>query len=90
MSIVPTNTPLEVEAYFENRDAGFLALGQKAVIKLDSFPAERFGALNGTITFVSKDARKIPPESKWVYATRIDMQANSIKFGKKLITYRLV
>ena len=56
LHIVPNENRFEVEAIFSNSDIGFLELGQKANIKLDAFPAERFGSVRGAITNVSADA----------------------------------
>jgi hemolysin D len=72
MSIVPVDTKLEFEAFFENRDIGFLEPGQKTFIKLDAFPSERFGVVNGKVLTVGADARKLKKDSDdWVYAIQI-------------------
>jgi hemolysin D len=56
MTIVPTESRLEVEALILNRDIAFVESGQHAVIKLDAFPFTRYGSLSGTIRHVSHDA----------------------------------
>ncbi|MDK4715915.1 HlyD family type I secretion periplasmic adaptor subunit [Rhizobium sp. CNPSo 4039] len=56
MRIVPDNTPLEIEAYAENKDIGFVHEGQQAIIKIESFPFTRYGTLNGTVTSVARDS----------------------------------
>lgn len=71
MSIVPANTDLEIEAFFDNRDIGFLQPGQKAFIKFDAFPAERFGVVGGKVSGVGSDAREDTATKKWVYAVRL-------------------
>jgi hemolysin D len=60
MAIVPDEQDLEIEAFFENRDAGFLQAGQQVFVKLDAFPSERFGFVTGTILSVGADARRSP------------------------------
>ncbi len=55
LEIVPDDT-LEVEARLENKDIGFVEVGQPAVIKVDAFPYTRFGYLRGTVDEVSNDA----------------------------------
>ncbi len=56
MRIVPDDASLEIEAYVENKDIGFVKVGQDAIIKVESFPFTRFGTLDGTVTHVSHDA----------------------------------
>ncbi|MBA8879535.1 HlyD family type I secretion periplasmic adaptor subunit [Phyllobacterium myrsinacearum] len=56
MRIVPSNSTLEIEAYLPNRDIGFVAAGQPAVIKVEAFPFTRFGIIEGKVTRVATDA----------------------------------
>jgi hemolysin D len=59
MRVVPQDQGFEIEAIFPNTDVGFLAVGQRANVKLDAFPSERFGALEGSINSVSADAVEV-------------------------------
>lgn len=56
MRIVPDGVGLEIEAYLVNRDVGFVKLGQKAVIKVESLPFTRYGTINATLTNIASDA----------------------------------
>ncbi len=56
MRIVPSGTSLEIEAYLENKDIGFVKPGQKAEVKVEAFPFTRYGTLEATVTRVSTDA----------------------------------
>jgi membrane fusion protein, hemolysin D len=56
MRIVPSGSSLEIEAYLENKDIGFVAVGQSAVVKVESFPFIRYGSIDATVTRVSRDA----------------------------------
>ncbi|MGY5810054.1 HlyD family type I secretion periplasmic adaptor subunit [Rhizobium sp. LEGMi198b] len=56
MRIVPDNAPLEIEAYAENKDIGFLREGQEAIIKIESFPFTRYGTIKGTVNRVARDS----------------------------------
>lgn len=56
MRIVPDDTILEIEAYVENKDIGFIKVGQDAIIKVESFPFTRFGTIDAAVTHVSHDA----------------------------------
>lgn len=59
LRIVPEEQAFEVEAIFPNIDVGFLEVGQDANIKLDAYPAERFGALHGVVSNVSADSIEV-------------------------------
>lgn len=56
MRIVPVDAALEVTATIPNRDIGFVAEGQEAVVKLDAFNYLRYGTLKGTVVGLSADA----------------------------------
>ena len=56
MRIVPADAALEIEAYLENKDIGFVKLGQEAQVKIESFPFTRYGSLSAKVTRISKDA----------------------------------
>ncbi|ANP90265.1 hypothetical protein BA011_40380 (plasmid) [Rhizobium leguminosarum] len=56
MRIVPDNVSLEIEAYAENKDIGFLREGQEAIIKVESFPFTHYGTLDGTVSRVARDS----------------------------------
>lgn len=56
MRIVPSDAALEIEAYLENKDIGFVKLGQEAQVKIESFPFTRYGSLSATVTRISTDA----------------------------------
>ncbi|HTC50970.1 MAG TPA: HlyD family type I secretion periplasmic adaptor subunit [Steroidobacteraceae bacterium] len=55
LEIVPDDA-LEVEARLENKDIGFVEVGQSAIVKVDAFPYTRFGYLQGTVVDISNDA----------------------------------
>ncbi len=56
VTIVPKGTPLVVEASLSNEDIGFVKVGQRADIKIDSFPFQKYGSIGGTLVWVSPDA----------------------------------
>lgn len=56
MSIVPTDSHVEIEAMISNRDIGFVRVGQEAAIKVDTFNFTQYGLLQGHILTVSQDA----------------------------------
>ena len=54
--IVPDNAELIVEAVVQNKDVGFIEVGQQVVIKIDTYSFQRYGYLNGTVESISPDA----------------------------------
>lgn len=55
MVIVPDHPGLEVEAVIENRDIGFVEVGQRARVKIDTFNFTRYGIIDGTVERISRD-----------------------------------
>ena len=53
---MPDGEALVVEALVLNKDAGFVQLGDRAVIKLEAYPFTRYGTLSGQVVQVSPDA----------------------------------
>ncbi|MEY4516410.1 MAG: hypothetical protein RL180_756 [Pseudomonadota bacterium] len=56
MAIVPDNAMVEVDALVENKDIGFVKVGQDAAVKIDTFKFTKYGTLDGKITSLSQDA----------------------------------
>ena len=56
MTIVPVGAPIEIEALIQNKDIGFVEVGQSAVVKVESFPFSRYGTVDGSVVRVSRDA----------------------------------
>jgi hemolysin D len=56
LRIVPLEGGIEVEALIANQDAGFVAVGQEAEIKVDAFPFTRYGVLHGHVREIASDA----------------------------------
>jgi hemolysin D len=56
MVVVPGDSRLEIEAMVPNRDIGFVRVGQRAEIKIDTFNFTRYGLLQGEVLTVSQDA----------------------------------
>lgn len=55
MEIVPDDS-VEVEANIENKDIGFVKVGQTAIVKIEAFPYTRYGYLTGEVVEVPNDA----------------------------------
>ncbi len=64
LAVVPSDSPIEIEAMVSNRDIGFVEVGQEAEIKVDTFTFTRYGLLHGKVLSVSQDsiAREKPQD----------------------------
>lgn len=77
MQIVPREDHLEVEAFIENRDVGFVREGQDAAVKIEAFDYTRYGTVPAIVRQVSRDA--IQDDRKGlIYAIKIALQGDSI------------
>jgi hemolysin D len=84
MVIVPKNHPLEIEAFVENKDIGFVNPGQKAEIKIETFPFTRYGTLHGRVTQVSNDA--VSDEKRGlIYSARIEPETTAMQVDGKTV-----
>ena len=54
--IVPEKVPLYVDAVLDNQDVGFVKPGQRVVVKVATYPFQRYGYLEGTVENISPDA----------------------------------
>jgi hemolysin D len=83
MEIVPDDS-LEVDATIDNRDIGFVNVGQRAAVKIEAFPYTRYGMLEGEVVSVSNDAvqdRKLG----LAFTARIRLKSNRIRIENKWI-----
>lgn len=56
MVVVPSGNSLEVEAFVQNKDIGFVNAGQEAQIKVETFSFTKYGTIRGEVLHVSSDA----------------------------------
>jgi len=64
VTIVPDGTPLIVEATVSNNDIGYIKVGQAVQVKVDTFPFQKYGTLEGTLIWISPDAEDRSATSK--------------------------
>lgn len=84
MVIVPKDDPLEVEAFVENKDIGFVSPGQEAEIKIETFTYTKYGTIHAEVKHVSSDA--IEDEKKGlVYSARVQLKRATVQVGAKTV-----
>lgn len=59
VKIVPSNTDLIIEAMVSNSDIGYIKIGQKVSTKIKTYDFQKFGLLEGEVTYISKDSEVI-------------------------------
>ncbi len=62
LNIVPRNEPLYAEVAIHNEDVGFVAPGQPVKLKLQAYPFQKYGMLDGTVELVSADSSANEPQ----------------------------
>lgn len=84
MQIVPKENVVEVEAFLENKDVGFVQVGQDAAVKIDAFDYTKYGTIPAKVRHVSQDA--IQDEKKGLlYSTRVVLHKGTILVDGKTL-----
>lgn len=82
---------VEVEAFVQNKDIGFVNVGQRVAVKLEAFNFTDYGLIDGEVEFISRDAidlaqrpagsiqdeRGKPQQQGLVYAAKIRLDCSS-------------
>lgn len=80
-TLVPLGNGLDLEFEVSARDAGWIRIGQEVRIKLDPFPFQRHGTLNGEITAISPDAfqRSVAGRTQVYFRVRVAITQNNLR-----------
>jgi hemolysin D len=84
MVIVPVAGGLEVEAWVDNKDAGFVRTGQPVALKIETFPFTRYGTVPGSVMSISADAVTVE-RLGLVYLARIALDRDTVDVDGELI-----
>ncbi len=87
MTLVPEGEALVAEVWLANQDAGFVAAGQSAKLKLASFPFQRYGMLDATVARVSADSSERAegaraPGGAYAYRAQLEPLAQELRLGE--------
>jgi hemolysin D len=89
LTVVPENTPLEIEAQVINRDVGHLRVGQRVINKIETYDFTRYGYIEGEVLWVGTDAVQ-DQKLGLVYPVRIKLKQtetpNAVNGRKGVIT----
>jgi len=84
MIVVPREDPLEIEAFIENKDIGFVRPGQPAEVKVETFPYTKHGTVPAKVVHVSTDA--IQDEKRGlVFAARLALGRSTIRVNDSAV-----
>lgn len=82
-TLVPLDTELEAEVQLDSLDVGYVKQGDTARLKLDAYPFQRHGLLEGEVRTISEDAfrRESDPEQSMdaYYKSRISLGHTRLK-----------
>ena len=78
ITIAPSNTPIMVEASLLNKDVGFIQCGQRAAIKLDTYPFQQYGMLEGVVVYVSPDS-ELNDKNQLMYTVKIALESTTLE-----------
>lgn len=87
LSVVPSDSALVLRAEVNNTDVGFMELGQQARLRVEAFPCEEFGVLQGKIVRIGDyPEEKVEGQKKVsVYRVTIEPLQTAIQSnGKRL------
>ena len=80
MQIVPEDVKLEFEVYADNKDIGFIKVGQEAEVKVETFNFQKFGMYRAEVMEISADAVNEPNDQQkhMRYKLLLDPTSNDI------------
>ncbi|WP_157218848.1 HlyD family type I secretion periplasmic adaptor subunit [Flavisphingomonas formosensis] len=86
IEIVPLRDTLVVEAAVKPEDIGFVAIGQRATVKITAYDYSLYGGIPGRVTRISPDAVLDPKEERSHYLIQVAIDRDAIvnKAGERL------
>ncbi len=89
MTLVPEGEALLAEVWLRNEDSGFVREGQRARVKVASFPFQRYGMVEGTVLRISADASERAEArraaSTLAYRALLELDAQELKGAGALL-----
>lgn len=84
MKIVPYEDALEAEVKIQNKDIGFVKVGQTVHVKLEAFPFTRYGTIPGRLKKLSLDALE-DEHLGLVYLARVSLDRATLTVGDNTV-----
>lgn len=86
VTLVPLNSPLEVDVEIQPQDIGYVRVGQTARVKLATMPFQKHGKIDATVLAVSEDAflKKTAADEQSVYRARLELPPDPLSSMRNL------
>ncbi|HEY9642496.1 MAG TPA: HlyD family type I secretion periplasmic adaptor subunit [Coleofasciculaceae cyanobacterium] len=84
LSILPESHDLLLEVKVLNRDIGFIKQGQRAKVKVATFPFQEFGTINGEVISISPNATA-DKELGLVFKAKVRLDRNAVSINGKQV-----
>lgn len=84
MRIVPDEAGVTAEVPLDNKDIGFVTVGQQAAIKFETFPYTKYGTVPASVKFVSADAVQDDKRGA-IFAATLTLAASQMNIDGKPI-----
>lgn len=91
MTLVPEREALVAEVWLANHDAGFIAAGQRARLKLASFPFQKYGMIEARVLRISADSTDraadrggelARPGAAFAYRAQLELLGHEMRLGE--------
>ncbi len=86
MKLVPTGGGLVIEARVDNRDVGYVRVGQAARVKVRAFDFLRYGTLDGRVERIAADASVDPNSNAYPYRIIVRTDQTELGGGEQRLT----
>lgn len=84
LTVVPDDVRLEVEAWISNKDIGFVQVGQRAEIKVETFNFQKFGTIDALVAEISPDAAKqSDKDTELKYRVLLTLDRTNVKMKER-------
>ena len=84
MLLIPSEAELEVEAWLENKDIGFVYVGQEAEVKINTFPFTKYGIIEGEVIDMTQDA-VADEQQQFRYKMKVSMNKSVIQVNERTV-----
>ncbi|MCC6197278.1 MAG: HlyD family type I secretion periplasmic adaptor subunit [Burkholderiales bacterium] len=64
LTLVPAGEELQADVVVRNLDVGFVHVGQRAKVKVATYPFQKYGVVEAVVVHVSPDANDTPPPNR--------------------------
>jgi HlyD family secretion protein len=85
--IAPEKAPLVLSAIVPNREAGFIKKDMPVKVKLDAYPYQDYGIINGKVTSISADAKRDEKLGE-VYRVEVKLDRNYVVDRQRQIVFK--